>query len=396
MADPTVIQGLQTTTTGETTIQVRDVAETVLELEPNSAPLVLLVSKLAKKQSTNKKFEEYEAEQIPDVMAIATAVDGASTSITFSHPEYLVVGCIVYIPRTGESIYVTTAPATGASTVVRGSGAVPLLVGDVVYLLGIAREEGNVVGSARAAQEILGYNYCQHFERAINLSNEMAATLIYGRTKREIERARNAIGIAKDIEKTFFLGKRELTTTVMTAGTFNVYKTGGLNEFITTNVLNNSNAALSESVFDTFLIKSFRYGSTEKWFFCSRLIVAQINQWAKNRITHNDQVKGMYGFDCVDYIVPSGGMLHIIGHPLFQGMNLADSTGLGGTGYIVDTMGVRYRYMQQQDANKGGDLKFYQDRQPANANYVLDTWEADIGLERRHERFFGKVFNVAS
>ena len=391
--DPTVLQGILNTASGDTTIQVRDVADTVLELQPNATPLTKLMSKLAKKEAYNLKFEEYEHEPIPQVFTIAAAVaDGSTVSVTFDHPEYLVAGVTLYVPGTDEYMVVQTAPTSGATTVVRGANAAAIANGSLCYILGIAREQGGFIGTSRKVQEVSGYNYIQHFERTISMSIEDANTKVYGAlTNRQAERARQGLEILKDIELTLFLGKRSSQTI---AGNL-VTTCGGLGEWISTNVHDLKGVSLDEDVFDSGLIVDLEYGSDDKWFFCSSIISQRINSWAKNRIRHNSELSGQYGFTVVDYIV-NGKIVHLVTHPLFKGKTIADPTGLGGMGFTIDMAPLSYRVHNNTGTMKGGDLKFYPDLQPANANYIQDSWEAWIGMERRHERMFGFWKNIGA
>jgi hypothetical protein len=390
-ADPTILQGILNTSSGDTTIQVRDVADTILELRPSSSPLTVITSKLSKREVTNIKFEEYESEPIPEVLTLRAAVaDGAATGFVFDHPEYLVAGATIYVPATDEFALVGSAPTTGTTTMVRGTKAKAIPAGSLVYILGVAREQATTVGTARKVQESNGFNYIQHFEQPVSLGLEFANTKVYGKVNnRTVERARKAVQILRDIEMAFLIGQKWLTTT----GGNVVSASGGLKEWIVSNMHDLGAKAITENAFDSGLMTDFEYGSDSKWFFCSPAFAQRISSWGKQRLITNSGLKQQYGFDVSDYFV-NGATLHIVRHPLMKGKTVNDVTGLGGMGFVVDINYLTYCYLQNTGTTKGGDVKFYPDLQPANANYVLDSWEGWVGLERRMEKAFGIWYNL--
>ncbi|MDD5354923.1 MAG: hypothetical protein PHY56_00040 [Candidatus Omnitrophica bacterium] len=393
--DPTVIQGIINTTQGETTLQQRDVADTILELQPASSPLVKLTSKLKKSEAKNLLFEEYGSEPLPRALKITAALGAdpvANVTVTLDHPEYCVAGTLIWIPLTDEVMLVSTAVLTGNTTVVRGDNVQAVAANTYAFIIGTAREQGTVVGTARKTQEIRGFNYIQHFEMPISQTLEEANTLKYGGrvSGRSLERARQAINILSDVEMSFFVGKRRSTTVGGNPITF----MGGLREWITTNKHDLAGVPLTEAVFDSGLLQDFEFGSSEKWFFCPSQTAQRINTWGKNRLMVNTQLSGQYGFTITDYIV-NGKILHIVSHPLFKGKTIVDPYGLGSIGFTVDLPYLEYKYFQNTGTKKGGDIKLYSDLQPNDANYIQDSWEGWVGLERRMEKAHGIWLNMA-
>jgi hypothetical protein len=124
-----------------------------------------------------------------------------------------------------------------------------------------------------------------------------------------------------------------------------VYTTGGLDNYIQTNVLTVT-GSLTESQWMSYLGTVFRFsvnpGKKRKVAFCSQEMINTINSWgtAKLQVTSNSAAASQtYGIDIREYV--SGfGQLSVVFHPLLE-------NGAKGSFYILDMDGVAIRYLRK-------------------------------------------------
>src|SRR3990172_13407894 len=97
-----VIRGTRGTNNIEQTTRVRDVSDKIWLLEPDAAPLTMLLSKLNKKVTYSPKFEWYEDVLQPHFDAINNGAGylAGDTALVVDNAAYFKTDDLVKVPRT--------------------------------------------------------------------------------------------------------------------------------------------------------------------------------------------------------------------------------------------------------------------------------------------------------
>jgi len=360
-----------------------EMADEIVELEPEAAPLTVLLKKLRKKTTNNHKFQWHEGERPPETDAINNGAGYADsdTSLVVDNGSYFTVGDVVKVPRTGECMLVT-AISNNTLTVVRGFGetsAAALVDNDPLYIIGNANEEGATSRDINTRTETLQYNFTQIFRTPIGVTGTAAAERYYGPDERANQRAYRGIQHLVEIEKSFLFGERYEDT----SGTHPRRTTRGVLAWLSTNVTD-AGGALTETEFDEWLEGVFRYsapdGSSTKILLASARLVSIINAWGKDKLetVPRDQV---YGLRLLRYRSPHGELL-ITKHHL-----LKDAT-YGYYGIALDLANLYYRPLRGRDTHLNTEI------QANNEDAVVDEWFTEAGLELRLEKTHGYIYNV--
>ena len=109
MAPGTLVTGSRATNSGNQDNRRIEMADKILLLDPDAAPLTVVTKNIQKKATGNPKFQWQEDELDPRFDAINNGAGYASgaTSIVVDNGAYFEVGNLVYVPRTGETMRVT-------------------------------------------------------------------------------------------------------------------------------------------------------------------------------------------------------------------------------------------------------------------------------------------------
>ena len=362
----------QVESTDISAIQKKNMAEAIMMLEPANVPLSVLLNKLPKEKTTNPKFEWNEKEKVPywDMVNLPAGYAAGDTSIAVDNFAYYSIGDLIKFPRTGEVARVTACTASPI-TIVRGAGALALLDNEPIMILAGSNEEGSSYPEAKMAEPESGYNYTQILKDTLKFTGTQTETEYYGGDPRASERALLAIAHTEKIERAIWFNTRTLVT-----GTNARRTTGGVFQFLTTNVTN-AGGILTEASFEEYLETAFQYGSLEKFAFCSARVLSVISMWGKHKMTVLPKDK-TYGLVITQYVSPHG-ILNLIRHPMFSGavygyymaiLDLADQC-------------IRYRFMRNRDT------KLYKDAQAKGIDGVVDYFQTECGIafkaEKRHQ-----------
>ena len=364
--------------TGTENVNVRDVSERILLLQPNAAPLISYQAGMgAKKVAFNPTFEWLQDELSPNTVTDSGGSGtGTTINLTTNEGGYVRPNDVLIAPN-GESIHVTSK-STDALTVQRSMGSVAaddIATGEQFVIIGQAVQEGSDIPSYRHTEQVTKTGYIQIFKDPVILTEIQNATKSYGGPDRTKKRMLAAIEHKRSIEQAFLFGD----AFEQTSGTQTLRGTGGLINEISTNVLA-AGGVLSESDFtDSFLGDVFRYQPEipldTKLAFFSPILIAAINSWAKGalRITSNEKSFGVK----IGTYVSAHGELKIIRHWL-----LKDFTEFQKYGFVVDPQFTSYRFMD------GLDTKLHVNTQADSVSSIQDEYRTacghQLGLEKAH------------
>jgi hypothetical protein len=374
-------------------------ADKIYLLQPEAAPLYVLVSKLNKRVAINTTFQWPEDDLNPSWSTMSNTAGSAQTNIPLLGGEgsYFNVYDLVKIPSTGE-IFLVTAVAACAVTAVRGfAGTTPVCAatGTTVVILGSAFAEGSAYSDLTTLSRVAtnAYNYLQLFRKSVQVTNTMLNSELYGGNYRAYERKVKGIELMRDLERTFLFGGRlEDTTASVTAG---VRRTsGGASYYISTN----STAVggiLSEADFEAFIRTVTRYGGDEIYLFASPLIISVISQWAQGKLQMYPKDK-TYGIAIAQYLSPHG-TLNLIKDYMLENASTVGNITVGGVQSISyyggDAFALKldelvYRYLQNRDVVMEADIQHPGD------DFVKDQYICEVGLEFHNEQKHGFLSGV--
>jgi len=380
---PNMINGMQQTMNINQTQREIDVSSKIALLQPDKAPLTALLRRLNKKVATNPIFHWFEDDLQArwDAVNNAAGYSNSATSIVVDTGDLFKVGDIVKVPRTGEVMRVT-AVSGNTLTVVRGVGttaAAALQDNDTLLILGNANKEGGLAVEAQSTQVATIFNYTQIFKTSVKVSKTLAASNLHTGDERTYQRRKKAIEHAVDIERAFLFGEKSETVSNGDV----IRTTGGVLSFLTagaSNVLDvSANGILSEDTLEAYLETLFRYGSSSKLCLAGPRLITVINSYGRDKIQLNPKA-AEYGLKIYTYI-SAHGELNLVKHPLLE-------NAYAKYGIILDLENLAYRPLQ------GRDTKLNTEIQPPDADYFLDEYLTEAGLELKLPKTHGLIIGA--
>lgn len=326
VSNPTLTAGVELTTTN-TDNNPRAMDANVYELEPNVAPLTVLMTKLNSRPAGNPKVEWLQDQPMPRITTLSASATSAATVWGVSADIYR-VGDVARFSALGFGVLVTTT-AAGAITGTAIGTQVSAQTGAELYMIGNANAEFASMNEIKIPNISTIFNYTQIFRTPLGVSGTEDATDHYGGPERARLRKKFGIEHARKIEAAHFFGIRSISSTTRTEN--------GLQSSITTNVTADT-AGLTEVEWQTFLVTGFRYGSDRKVAFCSPTAASAIEGFARGRFNVvNDHDNTTFGIAMKTYISGQG-TVDIITHKDWN-----DSTTYGGYVFLVDMDSVADR-----------------------------------------------------
>lgn len=386
VANATLLVGSEASTDNTSNNPI-DMANEILELEPNQAPFVTLTQKLKKVKATNPKFQWQESLSMPWLTTVSASATSAATAIGVT-ADIFRVNDVVRITSTGEAILVT-ATAAGAITATRalGSGAgsaagaiaaASAQTGSELFIVGNSNAEGATLREIKHPQLTSQFNYCEIFRTPFGVTGTEDATEHYGGDERARLRAKFGIEHVRNLERSFWFGARDIKNT-------NQRTSGGVVEYLTTN-RTNVGGSLTEATFKTFLKSGFRYGSSRKVLFCSPTVKVAIDGFptaGTGAVAHiNDPGSGnnKWGIDLVTYM-SSQGVVDVVMHRAWN-----DSTVLGGYAFLIDPANVEYHYLR--------DTMLRPNVQAPDYDGMKDEYLTECGLKLANEPTHAQLIGV--
>lgn len=383
---PTVLQGTRTTADQNTeTRRKRDVFPSMLKLEPEAAPLTVLMGKARKRSATDPKVEWFELEPIPkqDLLGGAIASAGATT-ITVTNYKYFRSGDIILIMETGEQMLVTATPSTTTVSVTRAWGEVSAATaanGGKIRIMGNANEEDALGRDVVSVQRAPKFNYLGILREPFSISNTAKVTATFAGMDFEESAVEALLKHRKDLEDMFLQGQRYEDT----SGTEPRRATRGIHRWISTNVVN-VGGDLTEAVLDAFLRRVFRYGSKGRVLLAAPILTQALSGFAKDKLRISDVMQKKFGMALEEYISPFGKVV-IANHNLMTNDDLQDFDGLAGTGLAVDISNVEMRHMEGRVTKRNENIQA-NDRDGRRDEYLTEAG-LQVGLEKTHGELNG-------
>ncbi len=379
---PTILTGNRNTYNINQDQRVIDMAKEIALLEPNAAPLTVLLKQIDGKSraAISPEFKHLEDELSPrwDQVNDGTGMIAGDTTMVVDNGSYFKVGDVVLIPRTGEQVLVT-AVSTNDLTVTRGWGvtaAAAIVDNEPITIVANASAEGVTSPTAKTTKPSTVVNYTEIIRTPFGVTGTEDASELYGGKDMSYLSKKAGIEHKKDIERSFLFGEKKEDTSGSTPRRF----TGGLRQWITTNVTDAS-GALTESELETFCRSIFRYGSKRKTLLASPLVISAINSWAAGKLQTVSSDK-TYGID-ITQLITGHGRLNIVKHDLLE-------QSYSGYAFAIDTDNLAYRFLN------GRDTKLKTNVQANNSDTREDEYLSEVGLHVMQEKTMGILKGVTS
>lgn len=371
--------------------KVVDISDKIYLLEPNAAPLYVLVSKIGKDVTINPSFSWLEDELQPSWTTFAVSAASNATAITAAN-AYINKYDLLKVPSTGEVMLCTSVTST-AVTVIRAYGttsAASAAAAADILVLGPAFAEGSVASDlvTKTTQTAEVTNYTQLFRKSCEVTRTLANTELYGGPERNNQRRKKGIELMRDFERMFLFGElKQDTATGLDSSLTHARRTmKGINSFISTNATA-AGGVLTESEFESFLRTVFRYGGSSRYLFCAPLVLSVISQWAQGKLQTFSKDK-TYGIAITQYLSPQGSVNLIREFMLENAGGVSSTSYYGGYAFALALEELKYRYLQNRDVQMETDIQ-------ANGDDTYkDQYIAEISMEFHQERMHGKLTGV--
>lgn len=379
---------------------VRNINETIAELEPNIAPLVTLMLKMNKRSKTITPVIEFMEEDYIARYATSAATVGNTTSantIAVDDGGKFAVGDVFNVPKTissstaPEIVRVTTINSNTITVTRAFAGSTIDTIGNgaALRLIGSAHEEGGVLPNAKSGSPATLTSYTQIFKRVIDLTNTLIASKQYGDGGSERKRLhKKALKEFKEQLNAALLWSKAYQGLTAGENSKPLRSTMGLNSRVTTNVVD-AGGVLTPKLFNTFLEAGCRYGSREKVLLASSRVVQAINAWAINHLNVTTS-ETVYGVKIQKIMSPFGVEFMLINDWMLE--DHVANQGFKGLAYIVDLECVEYKYLEGDGNNR--DTKLYEDVVEDGSDRTVDQILAEVGFVIGEEKKHAKLFNV--
>ena len=238
-------------------------------------------------------------------------------------------------------------------------------------VIGPAFEEGSKSGDSNTTKLVKVTNFTQIFKTKFGVTQTENASKLYpsGNPGADLKylRAKHGIEQAKKIERAYWFGEKKEVTGPDGKP---LRLSGGILEAVTAagNVQDEAASALTEPEFRAFLQNyAFKYGSSEKYFFCGNTILGYLESFATSKmyIVPNDKT---YGVE-IRKFQSSFGTLNIVRHPMFDNQ-------YAGMGVVVDLSTLKHCPLNGRDTNLETNI------QDNDADEEVDQYKTEAGLQR--------------
>ena len=376
---PTILTGVVDDADILSNQRVVDMSPTIAMLEPDEAPLTTMLQKTSKRAAYSQKVEWLSDELVPRLTTLSASATSSATalSVATGTGTYFRPGDVIRIASTGENCAVSAVSADAVYVVARTLGAVTSISaanGVDIIKVGNAAAEGATLGTLIQTKKVANYNYAQIQRDPWGFTNTLVASKLYGGQEPANEAKKKLIEHKRQMENTLFWGTRDLVTT----GDAPIGYVGGIYKYVTSN-LTSSVGDLTETLFETFLRKAFRYGSQNKVMFCSPVVASALSSFPQGKLAPPSPSIDTYGVSLSKYQSASGAVVNIMVKRDWYDFQSAGNQ-YGGIGVVVDMDDVTMRPLR--------DTVLKPDRQANDEDSIkqeyLTEWSLEIGLEKKH------------
>lgn len=379
-------------------VLVRDVANDMVLLEPDTTPLLVLTTNTKRKKGAKApKFEWVEDKEVTFWAQANGTTDYASNST-----QIAVADSSIFLPRdvftvpkansssAAEEVCIVSSIAGNTLTIVRGiggAGADTISATGSIRIISGAFLENDSLPTGRYQTKTTQTSACQIFRTAVAISGTQQATEIYGAPQGEetYQIAKALIRHKAEIEAAGLWSRYSETT-----GTQSQWTTMGLKARIATYVTDAA-TTLTLTNFNTFSETAFRYGAKKKLFLAAPKVLSALNYFSQNRLlTHNEDK--VFGVMLQSFLSPHGTFMLTRNFRMENG--IAGLNGYGDEAYCVDVESIGIRYLNGNGISR--DTKLYRDVIKDGTDGTRNEVRSQLGWEIRHELRHARMFGVSA
>jgi hypothetical protein len=264
--------------------------EALFQLCGDLTPFFGLTSKLKKQPVTDFVYKIFE-EGLPVTSFVAAGCNSSVTTIPLSGTtpaKGLRAGMLLRNMNTGEILRVAadpTTPFTGFTCDTRGSwgggsdDSATITASDILRVVGTVQPELTTAPTALSDTVGVGTNYLQDFQETCEVSDwglGIKTRLTEKKWAREKRRASERFSLA--VEMAMFFGKPMVTT----IGGKTAYTTGGISNFVKTNVFDDSSTGTSLDRCEDIMQQLGKYGSPTRFLYAGAGFITRLNRILRN------------------------------------------------------------------------------------------------------------------
>ena len=389
--DQSVIRARESTANIPAARLTRDVSDRLAYIDPDAAPLTLILQKARKKSTHNPMFEWYEKDLPARYDQVNANLGGLVTDVALvvKNSRYFSVGDVVNNLRTGEKMRVTAVNVgTETLTVVRSVGSTAdqaaILQHDDLQIIGNAYAEGAPLGLEKTHIESAPYNYTQIFRTPYGVTGTMTETETYIGPEKPRLRAEKAIEHKIDLERAFLFGERGID---LSSTNNPIRYTGGLLEFLTLNIKDAGGALTAAELENWFEVLFQHTGSGPKFLMASPLVASVFDLLAIGSIQIAPK-ESTFGVSIRNWVTTHGS-LNIVKHRLLE-FGPTGTQGYGDMAIAVDPSKLAYRTLGSRDTKLRMDVGT-----PGDDGWT-DEYLTECGLQCEQVGLAGILDNVAA
>jgi hypothetical protein len=387
------IAGLRGTGDWGTDERPKNFREMILWRNPNgSAPLTAFMSRMKSETTDDPEFAWWE-EELNTIRVTMDATGASASSTAFGLTAGgldLVDGDLLLVEKTETATYdneiVEVSSVTDDTNIVcrrgaAGSAAAVTGVSANLTKIGNSYEEGSLSPDTSTRNPTKKLNYAQIFKTAYQITN--TAKLTHARTGDALknDKKRKMFDHSVALEWAWMFGQ----AAEVTSGAQPIRYSGGLREFITTNVKIYTTTPTEDDFLDqTYTVFDYDAGAAgnERIVMAGNGFLNSLNKLARSssstRVNFDGTVK-TYGMQLQRWVLPQG-TLYVRTHPLMN-----THAKFTNSAFIIDPSAIVYRYMR--------DTRMEDNIQANDADFQKGQWLTEAGLEIRHEKTMGYLGN---
>ena len=376
-----------------------DFGDAILNLEPNAAPITVLLGRLAKVPVSDVEFRWFEEDPLNRYQTLTTGFDDAATTITLPDASAFYVNDVVKATMIGgtgliEEMMLVTAVnrATNTITVTRGFGesnpqdfsAASASNPVELVTMGNLSAEGSGAPEDRVNQPKVLYNIVGITKTPFSVTGTVDRSRQRANPQ-ERARLQRYWGVEhrKHIEAKILWGER-----AEVAGQDGRFQRvpKGIVSFIQTNKFDLGGSFDYDKLVE-HAEEIFRYGDSEKWCFCGPRFLTAITKAARPHLEIS-QSEERFGVKYNRVVTPHGDLL-LVKHPMFVGPVWSRA------GLVLDLGSANgQRRVQYRPLANGGDTRLILNIQNNDEDIVRDQYFTEAGVAVLQERTHAILFNV--
>lgn len=322
--DPASVHGEYGSATQELR-QVRQVRENITRVYPEATPFFTMLNRTATvSDGRANKYEWQILSEFPRVVTLTEASTAADVTLDVESANHVTESQLLLDPVTKEQLLVISKSGTTLTVATRGSvgggAAGALAAGKNLYLLGVAREEGDTRLAAMGITPSFDHNFFQQFELVHGITDRAEQIMYYGPNQRDLDAMEVMSEYKKRIERQFLFGyRKKIEAGSSGAVTHPRWMMGGMLDYIEqANNIFDAGGAFTYQEMCRFMIDQVRAGGGNTFFGQASLEVLNIiNEWGLSHHQADHMRTKEYGLE-ITRIKGPGWVLNLTRNEQFE------------------------------------------------------------------------------